>query len=361
MIQCLSLMTRLCRLNFIFIHKMKLLVYTPLLTPRIKYIFNFIFSDVLKSGVEFSSNLLEFKAYALPKISYADHPVCGEMFFKSSDLLLAHKIVPPVIKTTVFGDTIVPFAVTNSTLPFDLFAAAFYFLSRHEEYLPFEADENGAYPPELSLQNKLGLLKLPVVDGWALILKNILLKRFPGLFFGKKTFEFIPILCKSAVNLPMSGGLLDRGIHYLKKLTGIGHQPLKKHTKLEQLYAFLNDVYQEEAARQVVYDCDFNINLPHSYLHLIKIGITKDYSMGYANTIGFKAGTCTPFLWYDLQLEKTTHLMLHPVVATEKNLFPDKHTKPEMAIAKLAALIENVKLVDGQFYFLSLRNDIQPK
>jgi hypothetical protein len=337
---------------------MKLLVYTPLLTPRIKYIFNFIFTDILKTNVEFNSNLAEFKAYNLPKISYTDHAVGGELFFKCSDLMLAHKIIPPVIKTTVFGDTIVPFAVTGSALPFDLFAASFYFLSRHEEYLPFEPDENGCYPAELSLQNKLGLLKLPVIDGWALILKNILLKKFPGLFFGKKSFEFIPIHCQSAANLSVSAGLFGRSMHFLKLLSGFSNAPKKKPARLEQLHTYLNSIYQEEESRKVVHNCELNVCLPQTYLHLIKIGVTKDYSMGYERAIGFKAGTCTPFLWYDLQLEKTTHLMLHPVAATEKNLFPDKHTKTEVAIEKLQTLIENVKLVNGQFYFLSLHHDI---
>jgi len=340
---------------------MKLLVYTPLLTPRIKYIFNFIFTDILKTNVEFSSNLTEFKAYDRPKISYADHAIGKELFFKCADLMLAHKINPPVIKTTVFGDTIVPFAVTDSALPFDLFAAAFYFLSRHEEYVPFEADENGNYPFELSLQHKLGLLKLPVIDGWALILKNILLKQFPGLFFGKKTFELVPIHCESVARPSVSSGFLSRGIHLLKNLVGFGGTPVKITAKLDQLHAYLNDIYQEEETRKVIFNCDLNVQLPQTYLHLIKNGVTKDYSVGYERTVGFKAGTCTPFLWYDLQLEKTTHLLLHPVPATEKNLFPDKHTKAETAISTLQALIENVKLVNGPFYFLSLRDDIQPK
>lgn len=340
---------------------MKLLVYTPLLTPRIKYIFNFIFTDILKTNVEFSSNLAEFKVHNLPKISYADHPIGGELFFKCSDLMLAHKIIPPVIKTTVFGDTIVPFAVTGSALPFDLFAASFFFLSRHEEYLPFEPDENGCYPHELSLQNKLGLLKLPVIDGWALILKNLLLKKFPELFFGKRSFEFVPVYCEPGVSLPVSSGLLNRGMHFLRLLTGISNPQTKKPARLEQLHTYLDSIYQEEENRKVVQNCELNVCLPHTYLHLIKIGITKDYSMGYERAIGFKAGTCTPFLWYDLQLEKTTHLLLHPVAATEKNLFPDKQTKAEAAIEKLHTLIENVKLVNGQFYFLSLQQDIQPK
>lgn len=57
-------------------------------------------------------------------------------------------------------------ADTASTLPFDLFSAIFYLLSRYEEYYPFTADKHGRYPAVSSILYKNGLLQRPVVDEW---------------------------------------------------------------------------------------------------------------------------------------------------------------------------------------------------
>lgn len=340
---------------------MKLLVYVPLLTPRIKYIFNFIFTEVLKTQVGFSSNLAEFKASELPKMSYAAQPVGSEPFFKNADLLLAHNIARPSIKTTAFGDMIVPFAVEGSALPFDVFAAAFYFVSRYEEYLPHTPDSNGNYPVEASLQNKLKLLNIPVVDAWALILKNILLKHYPSLYFGKKSFEFIPLVCLyNAVNQE-NGGWYKSSIALFKKL---GRFILNKPANDQQIADIHHDLEKLHEMHQVKglfflkpcqywdHECDGDVQLPNSYLQLIKDDRGNDYRMGYAGSPGFRAGTCTPFYWYDLQLEKTTHLLVHPLAINDRSLHIDKHFRHQDILTQWENLIETVKLLNGHFYVL---------
>jgi hypothetical protein len=52
------------------------------------------------------------------------------------------------------------------TVPFDLFSAIFYLLSRYEEYYPFEADRHGRYPATASILCKSGWLLRPLVDEW---------------------------------------------------------------------------------------------------------------------------------------------------------------------------------------------------
>ena len=46
--------------------------------------------------------------------------------------------------------------------------------------------------------------------------------------------------------------------------------------------------------------------------------------MGYPDTIGFRASTCTPFLFYDLDFEVQTPLMIHPYQLMDFSLL--KHT-----------------------------------
>lgn len=54
------------------------------------------------------------------------------------------------------------------------------------------------------------------------------------------------------------------------------------------------------------------LKFPYTYRELLKNGITDDYSMGYADTTGFRAGIASPFLFYDLGEETVTNLKVHP-------------------------------------------------
>ena len=46
----------------------------------------------------------------------------------------------------------------------------------------------------------------------------------------------------------------------------------------------------------------------------------NDYSMGYIDRIGFRAGTATPFNFYDVSREFQLSLKLIPIFATEESL-----------------------------------------
>jgi hypothetical protein len=340
---------------------MKLLVYVPLLTPRIKYIFNFIFNDVLKTQVGFSSNLAEFKQSELPKISYADHPVADELFFKNSDLLLAHNIVQPNIKTTSFGDTIVPFAVSGSTLPFDVFAASFYFVSRYEEYLPFNQNKAGFFSAAQSLQHKLKLLQIPIVDAWALILKNILLKKYPKLLFFNKQFSFNPVVCMVSSRKPNSNKISRLASKAFEKIrmrfptTGFNRD---KQAEIKTFVEQLQEPYGTSAKfyynnpKDTLNECEGELRLPESCLRSINTGIQNDFRMGYTKTPGFRAGTCTPFHWYDLQLEKNTHLLLHPVAINDLSLKIDNKLNTDEVLGHWKPLFDAAHLFRGSFCLL---------
>lgn len=51
---------------------------------------------------------------------------------------------------------------------------------------------------------------------------------------------------------------------------------------------------------------------PHTYRELIKAGVKCDYSMGYHDGVGYRAGTCCPYEWYDLTADKATSLKVYP-------------------------------------------------
>ena len=344
---------------------MKLLIYVPLLSPRIKYIFGFIFNDILKTEISFTVSTEEFIQSPQPKFSYADQAIGNELFFKSSKLLFERKIVSQQIKKTNFGEMEVPFPVTNSTLPFDIFAASFYFLTRYEEYLPFNANEHELYPAECSMQYQLGLLKFPVIDSWALILKNIFLKHFPALTFGSKHFSFYPLYVISAHTGAGRKNIFSNTIKRLRSLIDKKMSSKANNTVvINQLITDMQRYGQAKKPRMLMPDqavehhFDANIRMPKSYVKLTKSNTKNDYSIHYHKHPGFRAGTCLPFYWYDLQLEKNTKLLLHPIAATDIGLL---NNKTDELLLQINELIDNVKLVNGDFYFLSLCDDIRPK
>lgn len=94
------------------------------------------------------------------------------------------------------------------------------------------------------------------------------------------------------------------------------------------------------------------LNLPTTYRNLIENGITNDYSMGYAALPGFRAGICSPFNFYDLDLEAETKLRIHPITVMEGTLKDYMELTPMDAIAKISALMHEVKRVNGTFISL---------
>lgn len=54
------------------------------------------------------------------------------------------------------------------------------------------------------------------------------------------------------------------------------------------------------------------LRFPQTYRSLLTAGITDDWSMGYPDAPGFRAGTSRTFFWYELELEKATTLRVHP-------------------------------------------------
>ena len=89
------------------------------------------------------------------------------------------------------------------------------------------------------------------------------------------------------------------------------------------------------------------VNLPINYRNLIKLNIREDYTMGYVNKIGFRASTCTPFLFYDIDNDIQTPLLINPYNLMDYSLlninsFLDKKEK-------VIEIIEKVKSVNGTF------------
>lgn len=89
--------------------------------------------------------------------------------------------------------------------------------------------------------------------------------------------------------------------------------------------------------------------MPATFQHLIERGVTEDYSMGYAPVIGFRAGTCRTFPFYDLEKNEGTKLIMFPMTVMEGTFKDYLKMRPSQAIEEIGKMIDLVKEVGGTF------------
>lgn len=95
-----------------------------------------------------------------------------------------------------------------------------------------------------------------------------------------------------------------------------------------------------------------HFGLPNHYNSLLQLGIREDWSMGYPDEIGFRAGTCFPFFWYNLLAEKPTDLIIHSfqiMDVTCKNYKKLNHSMSDSYFVLLQSIIESL---GGDFCFI---------
>jgi hypothetical protein len=94
------------------------------------------------------------------------------------------------------------------------------------------------------------------------------------------------------------------------------------------------------------------LKFPQTYQTAIKAGITDDYTMGFASLAGFRAGTCTPFPFFDLGKNAQTNLTIHPFQIMDVTLKDYLNLQPEEAWLLTSKLMDEVKKVNGTFAYL---------
>jgi hypothetical protein len=91
------------------------------------------------------------------------------------------------------------------------------------------------------------------------------------------------------------------------------------------------------------------MRVPETYRHLVAVGIHEDHTMGLHDRGGFRAGTCTPYQWYDLKREAAMDLVVHPFAIMDNTLREKLKLGPGEAVAHVLPLIEAVRNVNGTF------------
>lgn len=170
-----------------------LIIYSTHSSPRLQYIADVLLNNL--SGIEifFTTQAEEFIQYEGPKINYSPNSLTGDEFkIMPVSLLFETGISSRPVECKESSRYKILFATENSDLPFDIFAASFYLLSRYEEYLPYPPDEYGRFPHTESIACKNGFLQAPLINYWLADFQQALQSRFASLVFAVKKFRFIP-------------------------------------------------------------------------------------------------------------------------------------------------------------------------
>ncbi|MES2591069.1 MAG: polysaccharide deacetylase family protein [Bacteroidota bacterium] len=405
-----------------------LLVYTHKTTHRNRYILNLIFKDILGIDFELTVNAEYFKTYNGPKLSYTNNPLADELFFISRGLLFETGITEQNISVFDYKDHKAFFATGKaSAMPFDVFAASFYLVSRYEEYLPHIRDEHDRFIAENSLAFMNGFLQKPLVNIWIMWIKELIQEKYPEVVFPEMKYEFI-----STIDIDNAYAYREKGFTrslggYLKSISKLSMKEIVDRTcvmlgtqkdpydtyeyqlemikkynlnsiyffllgdygvndknlpvdskKFQSLIKMLGDYAQigihpsygsnkskdrlkkevERLSKVLHRDVTksrqhfLKLTLPETYRNLVDLDITDDYTMGFASQVGYRASICSPFNFYDIDMELETKLKIHPFAVMEGTLKYYMHVHPEDAMEKIIPLIDEAKAVNGQFISL---------
>ncbi|MBN2349638.1 MAG: polysaccharide deacetylase family protein [Bacteroidales bacterium] len=403
------------------------LIYSQKFTPRLEYVLDFVFNSVL--GLPYKkTEIINNPDKSVPLINYSDKEVPGSFFIFPAGLVYESGIKNLKPNLSDWEGIPVLFPTTNNAdIPFDVFSAVFYLLSRYEEYLPFNQDSFSRFEAGRSFAKQNHFLNKPVVDLWILKLKDQLLKRFPNLKFAERKFKHI-----HTVDIDQAWAYKHKGIFrnfgrlakalfqfnfkeiktMIRVLNNLEPDPFfnfeylqtqEKKFNYRSIYFFLlgnytkpdtNISYRNKYFRDLIKTIagyaevgihpSFHSNnkqyllkseiarleeiiniqvhksrqhylmvrLPLTYINLIKHGIIQDFSLGFAQLPGFRAGTCTPFKFYNLISEETSGLELVPFQVMDVTLQKYMNLNPEQAIKIIKDLVDEIKRVNGTFVSL---------
>ena len=382
-----------------------------------------VFIRILGIDVSFTTTVEDFIKHSGPKITYSKTPLQNEFFIRSNSLLFEQGISDvDIIMNDWDGLPCFFEAGERSNIPFDIFSASFYLLSRYEEYLPHVKDELGRFPVKESLAYQHKFLQRPLVDLWAKKFLRVLKERFPDIEQKQRQYQFTSIVNVTSSHCfahrgffrTLGGVILDLSKFKLLRLAKrvvVWVRPSKdpydnfsylvnlhkeircktmfffqfadysRHDKNVSIFknkfryliksvadysrvslsasdksSLSNEILKDEKDklaellnRPVTYArMRYNrINIPKTYQDLVATEFTDDFTMGYTHQIGFRAGTCTPFYFYDINLEVKQPIRIHPFAVCDYAFL--KHKKQEQVFVEIDAVFREIKEVNGEF------------
>jgi hypothetical protein len=390
--------------------------------PRLRYVAEIILEDILGLPCDIVTD--KRKLGKNPVINYSDEEIKGSFKIEPHPILFETGLTDFEPEVTEWRSLPVFFQTSpGSDLPFDIFAASFFLVTRYEEYLESEKDSNGRYRASSSFAFRKGFLQKPVVDLWARELAKSLILKFQNLVFRRTIFRSMvtidvdqPFAYLGKDLIRTIGGIFQDVSHRTGR-SGERYRTLAKGEKdpydvFDYIFRVIeengtdvrffiptgnrsshdtNPSWQNEDYRKLIkmISGKFSIGLhpsftasdnpsvlsgekerlqniisggidtsrfhyikmhfPGSYRYLSEAGIHEDYSMGYPEEPGFRAGIARPFFFYDLPAEKKTELKIYPFQVMDGTLCHYRQMNADEADEVITAMINETRVAGGLF------------
>lgn len=366
----------------------------------------------------------QFDALQGPKLVYGHSRGAGAFQVEPQGLLERTDMASAVPQVGVMHGVPALFPAASGDLPFDCFSAAFFLLSRYEEYGPIARDVHGRPQATALHAAHHGYLHRPVVDEWLYLLHAAWRKADPRLpelqrsyahtatmdadngamYLGRpwwrslagaardlmrgkpqRVLDRMAVLVGSrsdpyAVHTAFldlaehAGGQANinfmaspRGPHdhaigletpFMKKVvraaaerTEVGLHPGYASSHMPAHFAHEKKRLEAVLGQPVVRSRQhfLRMRLPDTYRQLEQIGIHEEHSMGLADRSGFRAGTCTPYPFFDLMADAPMALMVHPFMVMDSTLCYKMKLQPQEAVVEACRMVDAVRNVQGRF------------
>lgn len=400
-------------------------IFTQQESPRLCYIASLIIWDIM--GLEYEIVTDRRKLGKYPVINYSAENIPGSLRIDPDTIIFETGIRQREIVTDMWHNLPVFFLTrSDSDIPFDIFAASFFMVSRYEEYLDFQPDKHGRFAASLSLAYRNGFNEIPVVDLWVKEFTKKLLGKYPQLTFKRNEYKAlltididVPFAYPGRNILRQAGGMvreitrkkenineryhvLASGLQdpyetsdYITEKSDMSETELMfffsvgEYSKFDKNPSWRNSRYRElikkisadySAGLHPSYYAGESYSLlerehkhlkriiskevrgsrfhylrlffPASYRKLLKEGIREDYSMGWHDEPGFRAGIARPYYHYDLIEDRKTELKIVPFQFMDAALFEYKNLDPAAAKDIIFRLIDNTRKAGGIFVSL---------
>ncbi len=404
-----------------------ILIFSPYRSPRLHYACEILFAHSVQPW-KLVHDTEVWKKAAGVKLEYAPTSMglVDSLFIKSEEILWQNGVQEHAITPGQWENLPTLYAQEGS-IPFDIFSAIFYLITRYEEYLPFEGDSMGRYQAAHCIASRHGFLHRPLIDLWRQKFEQWLITRWPELKFEQSRFSFL-----STIDVDSAFAYKHKG--FKRTLGGIAKDVLSmnfknliqrlatlagrqsdcydtyafitqqcNHWQIENLYFFQlsnfgtydkNVPHTSRSLRQLVNRLAENhtigihpgvasnqssailkiekerlesitlkpcesarqhylmLRFPSTYRSYLEVGIANDYTMGFADDVGFRASTSQAFYWFDLLENKKTTLKVHPFAAMDTTMNRYLGFSIEQSIEVLDRMMMDVCSTGGKFILL---------
>lgn len=241
---------------------MKVLVYHQTETNRLKYILDVLLNNLLGVDPIVCNDQEEFTQSDGSKINYSDDASLPGLQVIPHGLLIQKGVQDIDIVYKKDNDIHQLFPTSSElAIPFDLLSAAFYLVSRYEEYLPFASDQHGRFMPSQSLAMKYSFLETAVVNRYAILLRSSLQTIYPSLVFKNQEFRVVSTIDIDSAFAYRQKGIMRSLGGFAKDLTKLDLENFKNRLKYIfgkdqdpfDTYEYMEDLHHKHGVESIYF------------------------------------------------------------------------------------------------------------